>query len=76
MNLKRFLSHNTLLVKQNLKDWKIINIVSFMFNVEIVFIKKKKKKKIDYGSCNCEHHSLNEAVFPKCKQSGHWPKAQ
>ena len=30
------------LVKQNLKDWKIIDIVLFLFNVEIVFIKKKK----------------------------------
>jgi hypothetical protein len=30
------------LVKQNLKDWKIIDIV--LFNAEIGFIKKKKKK--------------------------------
>jgi hypothetical protein len=52
MNLKRFLSHNTLLVPPYLKDWKIINIVSFMFNVEIVFIKKK------HFTCQVLSHDL------------------
>ena len=47
------------LVKQNLKDWKIIDIVLFLFNVEIVFIKKK-----NYVSCNCGHHSLTKLCSP------------
>ena len=55
-------------VKQNLKDWKIIDIVLFLFNVEIVFIKKYIII-IDYGSCNCGHHSLTKLCSPNVSRA-------
>jgi hypothetical protein len=63
MNLKVLSVIIHVFVKQNLKDWKIIDIVLFLFNVEIVFIKKYIII-IDYGSCNCGHHSLTKLCSP------------
>jgi hypothetical protein len=62
MNLKVLSVIIHVLVKQNLKDWKIIDIVLF-FNVEIIFIIFFKII-IDYGSCNCGHHSLTKLCSP------------
>jgi hypothetical protein len=44
MNLKRFLSHNTRACQTKFKGLQIIDIVLFLFNVEIVFIKKNNNR--------------------------------